>query len=328
MSQRTLSLRQAALKDVTAIQALADAQTARFHAGDARLPARHTLPPWMILADDGPCWLAEGPAGVIGALCAERESWAAASPLANVFPRRYLRVRLWLADDADPGELLPALLARLDAWPGTLRIPARMLLAPVCDARLMAALRGCGFSPYHTIAHRPMTLPLPGLPEPVDGLLIRTAAEWDVPVVAELMAESWRFHAAHQPAIELSDSLLEGCMIQTRQLLGGGMRQVLLLAERGDEVVGFFGIGLSVQDPTARPALFCKGRYGDIFEVAVRADQRGRGIGRALFRAAWQWFRRRNVVGVFVNYAPTNPLSSRFWPKLGFRDAWVNWWRP
>lgn len=320
------TIRMANTADGPALQRLGRRQAARLFHADPRLPDEVTLPIWLLLPEGGACWLASDAAGdPLAALAAEREEWSPESPFANVFPRAYLRMRYFGGDAADPALIFPALLARADGWAGAGRDAGRMLLHPGCDTALGEALAAAGFTPYHTIAHQPLPEDVPDSP-PAD-LEIRHATRYDVSAVAALMAESWQFHAAHQPAILLSESILEGCQRQTRFMLGDGVNRALLIALWQGEVVGFFSIGLSLQDALARPALFHKGYYGDIYEVGVRGDQRRRGIGRAMYAAAWRWFMERHVRGIFVNYAPTNPLSSQFWPALGFRDAWVNWWR-
>lgn len=327
-----LTTRLASIADVPAVQALCQMQTARFHRADPRLPDQVILSSWWILPQDGACWLARADGALLGVVIAEAEHWTADSPYASVFPRRYLRLQLALADQADPAAILPLLLARaapdqlMRATGAPSSRPGLMVMTPACDAALSAVLTAEGFTPYHTIAHQPLPEALP-TPPPVPARV--RPAEWsDTNAVADLMVESWQFHALHQPAIELSPLIREGCRCQASQLLGDGYNQLLLVAEHGDEIIGFFAIGLSSQDPLTRPALFLRGQYGDIYEVGVRGDWRGRGIGTALYHAAWRWFTDRGVGAMFVNYAPTNPLSSRFWPGLGFVDAWINWWRP
>lgn len=321
-----LKIRMATMVDATAIQHLHRQQTTRLFRQDARLPQQVMLPAWSILPDGGACWLAFAEETPLAALCVEPEHWPPESPFSNVFPRRYLRMRFFMGDDVSPADVLPALLTRTDGWLGSAPDAGRMLLHPGCDDALNAALRAEGFTTYHTIAHQIM--PERVAVDHVPDLEIQAATKFDVNAVADLMMESWQFHAAHQPAIRIASSVREGCRRQTRHMLGDGVNQVMLVARWRGEIVGFFGIGLSAQDPLSRPALFAKGYYGDIYEVGVRGDQRRRGVGRAMFAAAWQWFKERHVQGIFVNYAPTNPLSSRFWPGLGFEDAWVNWWRP
>lgn len=321
-----LTIRMATMADAAAIQRLHREQTRRMVGQDSRLPQDVMLPAWLIMPEGGACWLAYAGETLLAALCVEPEHWPPESPFSNVFPRRYLRMRFYVGDETVPADVVSALLTRADGWLGAAPDAGRMLLHPGCDDALNRALRAEGFTIYHTIAHQPV-------PDGVHGdtprdLEIRTATKSDVNMIADLMMESWRFHAAHQPAIQLSNSIREGCRRQTRFMLGDGVNQVMLVAQWQDEIVGFFGIGLSAQDPLSRPALFSKGYYGDIHEVGVRSDQRRQGVGRAMYAAAWQWFKARHVQGVFVNYAPTNPLSSRFWPSLGFEDAWLNWWRP
>ncbi|GAB4571614.1 MAG: hypothetical protein Kow0077_08750 [Anaerolineae bacterium] len=320
-----LSIRLAKMADVRAIQRLNQQQAKRLAALDPRLPASVVIPSWLLLAEGGAGWVACEGEELVGALSVEPEEWPPHSPFANVFPRRYLRMRLILGDAADPAAVIPALMARANGWLGVAPDFGRMLLHPLCDTAVSDVLEAEGFAPYHIIASQPMPAYLPD--SDVPGLEISAATRHDVHAVAVLMAESWRFHAAYQPAIVISPHILEGCERQTRQMLGDGIQRVMLVARLDGEVVGFFGIGLSAQDAHARPALFATGYYGDIYEVGVRGDLRRQGIGRALFAAAWRWFSIRNVRGMLVNYAPTNPLSSRFWPAMGFKDAWVNWWR-
>ncbi len=321
-----LTIHLATMADVPALQSLNRQQTARLHRCDPRLPEESPLPAWLVLPEGGACWLADLEGEPLAALAVEPEAWEAESPFANVFPRRYLRMRLILGAEADPAVCVPPLLARADAWLDVVPTGGRMLLHPACDAAASAALRAEGFSAYHAIAHQPLTAGVPD--DPPGAVEVRPADRFDVNVIADLMMESWQFHAAYQPAIQLSPHIREGCRRQTRSMIGDGLNQVMLVALVRGEIVGFFGIGLSIQDALARPALFTRGYYGDIYEVAVRADQRRQGTGRAMYAAARRWFAARDLEGIFVNYAPTNPLSSRFWPALGFVDAWINWWRP
>ncbi len=316
----------ATLDEVPAIQALAEIRTARVHALDPRLPRQEALlPSWMLLPSGGACWLAREDGRLVGALCAEPEYWPPDSPFANVFPRRYLRLRLFLGEGGAAAPVVEALMGQAGEWSARTDQGGMMLLAPARDLPLTAALRTAGFAPYHAIAHQPMPDFSPAAPP--SEVTVRPAREADIDAVADLMAESWRFHAAHQPAIQISSLLALSCHQQAWQLMGDGFNETLLVAERAGAVSGFFAIGLARQDAFTRMPLFTPGVYGDIYEVGVRADRRRSGIGTAMYRAAWQWFHSRGVDGLFVNYAPTNPISSRFWPRLGFVDAWINWWR-
>ncbi len=320
-----LSTRMATLADLAAIQALTRARTMHQHQLDPRLPEGLVLPVWLAFVDGGATWVAESDGRVVGVLCVEPEYWYEESAFANVFPRSYLRLRLYILPGVAEEPVAAGLIARADSWPGADEVDGMMLLAPCSDGALGDGLAAVGFAPYHTIAIQPMAWRPAAAPP--DGVTIRAATRRDIGPVAGLMAESWRFHAAHQPAIRLSPCLLDGCEQQARQLGADRDDQRLLLAEQDGEVIAFFAIGLNIQQANTRPGLFMPGIYGDIFEVAVRENRRRGGVGTALFEAAWAWFAAQGTQAVFVNYAPTNPISSRFWPRLGFVDAWTNWWR-
>ena len=225
-----LVTRPASLADVSVIQALAHQMTAHLHTCDPRLPAEISLPVWMIFIDGGACWLASRDGQPAGVLCAEPETWYEDSPFANVFPRSYLRLRLSLDASVDPQATVAILLAETLAWSGAAESEGCLLMAPRADLALSAALEAVGFRPYHTIAAQPLH-PLTA-PPPPPGITIRRATRRDVLPVAGLMAELWRFHAAHQPAIRLSPQIIAGCEQQARQLTTERDSQVLLLAER------------------------------------------------------------------------------------------------
>ena len=96
----------------------------------------------------------------------------------------------------EPHAALETCLECAAGWRGAFRVPGRMLTLPTCEGEWAAALKAAGFSPYHVIAHRPVD-PMPQAPAAA-GVTVRLADWEDAPAVAVIMAESWRFHAAHQ----------------------------------------------------------------------------------------------------------------------------------
>jgi GNAT superfamily N-acetyltransferase len=67
------------------------------------------------------------------------------------------------------------------------------------------------------------------------------------------------------------------------------------------------------------------GRWGYVNNVATRPGLRGNGIGRALMSTVHRDFQRRGALGTYLYYNPTNPLSSVFWPRQGYRPLWTYW---
>ncbi|MEY7972565.1 GNAT family N-acetyltransferase [Saccharomonospora xinjiangensis] len=67
------------------------------------------------------------------------------------------------------------------------------------------------------------------------------------------------------------------------------------------------------------------GRWGQLLRIAVRPDERGRGVGRALSDAAHGVLDRAGLARSVVWYSPLNPLASVFWHRQGYRPLWNVW---
>jgi ribosomal protein S18 acetylase RimI-like enzyme len=72
----------------------------------------------------------------------------------------------------------------------------------------------------------------------------------------------------------------------------------------------------------ARPA---KGCY--LAFASTLPEARGSGIGVALTNASFNWANENGYEAIVTDWRVTNLLSSRFWPKRGFRTAWLRLYR-
>jgi GNAT superfamily N-acetyltransferase len=61
--------------------------------------------------------------------------------------------------------------------------------------------------------------------------------------------------------------------------------------------------------------------------AATRPDVRGRGAGVALTDASFAWAREQGYETMVTDWRETNLLSSRFWPKRGFRRSFLRLYR-
>ena len=61
--------------------------------------------------------------------------------------------------------------------------------------------------------------------------------------------------------------------------------------------------------------------------AATRREHRGRGVGVALTEAIFEWARKAGYATIVVDWRVTNLLSSRFWPRRGFRQTFVRLYR-
>ena len=82
------------------------------------------------------------------------------------------------------------------------------------------------------------------------------------------------------------------------------------VAVAGDEVVGV--VTTSADEAIGR---------GTIVNLAVRADRRGRGLGRRLIEHALGEFRRRGLIEAKIETLACNPVGQRLYPSVGFREV-------
>ena len=61
--------------------------------------------------------------------------------------------------------------------------------------------------------------------------------------------------------------------------------------------------------------------------AATTPEERGSGTGLALTNAVFTWARERSFRTIVVDWRVTNLLSSRFWPRRGFRTTFLRLYR-
>jgi ribosomal protein S18 acetylase RimI-like enzyme len=237
------------------------------------------------------------------------------------FPRNGT-VGLTLPDPDEPGAtaVAHALLDAVENWWQERDVEGTLITWPAADSWLAALLSQRGYDRDSAAALRPLA-PLPSLLE--TAVIIRPAHPEDEETLVALHLEEIRFHEAHTPysrvvpAIEpafrqrlvrvwRSDPIAEGAPL-------------LLLAEQAGQVVGFTENWLSEM----KGGWFVNGRYAYLNSVGVKEEARGQGIGRLLVAHTLHALAQYKIAGFYLYYVLTNPLSSRFWPKMGFRPLLV-----
>jgi ribosomal protein S18 acetylase RimI-like enzyme len=91
---------------------------------------------------------------------------------------------------------------------------------------------------------------------------------------------------------------------------------LVLVAEHSNEVVGYV---FATIEPTSWRDL--RGPCGFIHDVYVKEDQRRRGTGRQLLRAAIAWIRSKGMSQVVLWSKSGNDAAQRLFAKLGFRQT-------
>lgn len=151
-------------------------------------------------------------------------------------------------------------------------------------------------------------------------IIIRRATLEDLEAVLDLWQEMMDYHARldrrFQPAEDGRDHFRE---VVQEWMVDDTWH--VLVAEVGGEVIGYV-IGRVAENPP----VFDMRYFGYVTDICVAADWRRMGVGRRLFLALCDWFRRRGLTVIQLNAAAFNPVSQAFWREMGFRDFLERMW--
>lgn len=87
----------------------------------------------------------------------------------------------------------------------------------------------------------------------------------------------------------------------------------LIVAEEGDEIVGFMLCMLSPNIP-----IYKERKLGIISDAYVQEERRKRGVANKMFDVALKWFNKNKVKTVELRVAMINPEAQAVWKSLGF----------
>ena len=193
------------------------------------------------------------------------------------------------------------------------------VLAPASDDELLDAWARLSFGQQHAHGVRDV----PDTPWP-DGVRLATEDDIDVlvdlsPLLVEHQAQAPVFGVGlpRESEEEIRASILEDL---PNPKIGD------LVAEQNGDIVGAYQLApveLSGSHTSlARPA-------GAVLLswAATRPEVRGSGAGLALMEASLAWAREQGYTTMVTDWRETNLLSSRFWPRRGFRRSFIRLYR-
>lgn len=195
---------------------------------------------------------------------------------------------------------------------------AHYVLLPAGPSPLVDAWFRLAFGLQHVHAVREPA----AAPAPPPGLVVRRARRGDVPVLGRLdlvlpqhQGLAPTFSAGHVPTLEEAVAEWEDGIddpdLPTR------------VAEHSGEVVGA-AIGCALERSSLHEGVALVPAAGFLGFAAVLPAARGLGAGRALGEAVLGWTLDAGYAACVTDWRATNLLSSRAWPRLGFRDTF---WR-
>ncbi|KDN21616.1 GNAT family N-acetyltransferase [Amycolatopsis rifamycinica] len=213
--------------------------------------------------------------------------------------------------------LLRALKGRLSTEP-TEDDSACVVVWPSRDAEAIRAFLDHGLVPLSALGVR--TAPPPeGLPE----IAVRRAGPDDYDTALKLA----------EATFEYTGLVASARRANTAELLGPALRRALAeteplvwLAEEDGEPRALAQCAWEDATPGSEAAeLLPPGRWGYVNNVVTLPGERGGGFGRALMAHVHRELHRGGATRTYLYYNPTNPLSSVFWHRQGYRPLWTTW---
>lgn len=126
-----------------------------------------------------------------------------------------------------------------------------------------------------------------------EGITIRRCRQQDAPAVLELWAQARSEHASTADRIDDVERLI------------ANSPAALLIAERGDEIIGALIAGWD-------------GWRGNMYRLAVRKGHRRQGIGIALTRAGEEYLRGCGARRITALVAFEDEVAGAFWASAGY----------
>jgi ribosomal protein S18 acetylase RimI-like enzyme len=193
---------------------------------------------------------------------------------------------------------------------------------PAHDGELVDAWFRLGFGAQHAFGIRELTDEPP--PE-IDGVVARVAEERDIDAMVGIGPEL-SYHQSLSPVFsefrpgdpdEEREEIVEDL---TTPEIGN------LVAELDGRIVGNFVV-VPVEMSGAHVGLARPPGFAHLGYAAVLPEARGSGAGLALTAASFVWAREQGYRAMVTDWRVTNLLSSRFWPKRGFRTTFLRLYR-
>lgn len=197
-------------------------------------------------------------------------------------------------------------------------------IVPASDTAAIDAWFRVGFGHQHVHAVR--EVPQSASLTPPDGIVIRQATRDDIDALA-LLDGLLPAHQAQSPCFSAGGgvSTLEEARAEWTEGFDDG-DDGAFVAELHGRIVGS-AFGCPVDRSSAHSGLARPHGAALLAFAAVEPEARGAGIGRALSHAILDWSRSKQFDIIVTDWRMTNLLSSRAWPRAGYRPTFFRLFR-
>ena len=192
------------------------------------------------------------------------------------------------------------------------------VIVPATDPALVDAWFRAGFGSQHTHGIREPAAASDVVTPPA-GMVVRPAERRDIETLARTgvaLAE----HQVASPVFSMVELPTLDDEVADWEEGFDDPAYATFVAEVDGRVVGS-AVGCSIEESSEHRGIVRPAQAGFLGFAAVLPEARGIGVGRVLGEAVLVWARDAGYPTVVTDWRETNLLSSRTWPRLGFRPT-------
>ena len=157
-------------------------------------------------------------------------------------------------------------------------------------------------------------------PRTQPAVTVRPAAPRDLEAIGDLWVELMSFHEQLDARFSIPPNGRAHYIHHCQSALRDDNFRLLVAIDDG-RVIGYI-MGYVGHNPPIFPTQ----TYGFIADVCVTNRSRRQGAGELLVAAICRWFRGKGLNNVQMNVAHGNPISQKFWRKIGCADYLDHMW--
>ena len=144
------------------------------------------------------------------------------------------------------------------------------------------------------------------------NITIRKAKQSDTESILSLWIEMMDFHRRYDKHYSRSESSKKGFRKFLLENISS-KKSLVLVASCNKKIVGY-----TIASIVKYPIILQLKQFGAVYELVVHKKYRRNGIGEQLFTETKEWFKKRGLKRVEISVLKRNPISSKFWDKMGF----------
>ena len=142
---------------------------------------------------------------------------------------------------------------------------------------------------------------------------IKLAGEEHIPGVVQVWKDFIDFQQTKDPFFTMRKGADKEFTNYFREVISADDTHALVALVNKEKVVGF-----SISAVKNHPPVFPETKYGEIIDLAIHDDYKGKGIGEEMLKIIFEWFDAYDARRIELRAAAKNMIGYSFWEKHGF----------